>query len=75
MISYFSSEMFWNKSELTNVILSSTLLFVAFNFAILNAFLLISVAVIWLPSIYFASDTAIAPLPVHKSSIFLHLYF
>ena len=59
-----------NKSDFTNVIWFSTLLFLAFFFATISASLLISTAVIWLFSIYFASDTAILPLPVHKSSIF-----
>ena len=34
-----------------------------------------STAVIWLFSIYFASETAIAPLPVHKSKIFFASVF
>ena len=44
-------------------------LFIAFFFAIFKAFLLISTAVISLFSIYLASDTAIAPLPVQRSNI------
>ena len=67
--------MFSNKSDFTNVILSSTLLFTAFSFAILSASSLISTAVIWLFSIYFAKEIAIAPLPVHKSNIFFAFVF
>ena len=70
MISYFSSTKFSNKLLCINVILFSTWLFLAFVFAISMALWLISVAVISQFSIYFANDTAIAPLPVHKSKNF-----
>ena len=64
-----------NKSDSINVILSSTLFIIAFFFAIAIAPLLMSVAVISQLSIYFARDTAIIPLPVHKSKIFFSLFF
>ena len=75
IISNFSSFKFVNISELINVIWFSTLLLIAFFLAIFNASLLISIAVISACGKYLASDTAIAPLPVHKSNIFFALFF
>ena len=53
----------------------STSLFLAFVLATSNDFSDISTAVISTLSKYFASDTAIAPLPVHISKIFLAFIF
>ena len=69
IISYLLFDKLSNKSDSIKVIFSSTLLLLAFLLAIFNALLLMSTAVISTFSRYFANETAIAPLPVHKSNI------
>ena len=57
-----------NIFEHTKMILLDTSFEIAFFKAISNAFLLISLAIILQLLVYFAIETAIAPLPVHKSN-------
>ena len=57
-----------------NSTLFDTLFVTAFSFATCKAFGLISLAVTDTLSLYFATDTAIAPEPVHKSKTCLNLF-